>query len=151
MRVLDLLSPKAICLRLQANNKQALLRELAQTLSYAHPEISADKFLQTLEAREKLGSTGLGEGVAIPHGKLAELGTLVGCLGISHEGVEFEALDKKASHLFFALVSPENVPAAHLKALARISRLFRNASFRKALLAATTAETVLSLVEAQDV
>jgi len=151
MRVIELLSPKAICLHLQAKNKQALLQELAQTLANAHPNISADKFLKTLKAREKLGSTGLGEGVAIPHGKLAELKTLVGCLGISQEGVDFDAFDKKASHLFFALVSPENAPAAHLKALARISRLFRNASFRMALLAAATPETVLSLVDTKDV
>ena len=151
MRVFELLSPNAICLHLQAQNKPAVLRELAQTLSYAHPKVSADKFLQTLTAREKLGSTGLGEGVAIPHGKLAELGTLVGCLGISQQGVNFDAFDKKNSHLFFALVSPENAPAAHLKALARISRLFRNAEFRAALLKATTPEMVLSLVDEKDV
>ena len=151
MRVIELLSTKAICLHLQARNKPALLRELAQTLSHAHPKVSADKFLQTLEAREKLGSTGLGEGVAIPHGKLAEMDTLVGCLGISQEGVDFDAFDKKNSHLFFALVSPESAPASHLKALARISRLFRNASFRVALLAASSPEAVLSLVDDRDV
>jgi PTS system nitrogen regulatory IIA component len=151
MRVIELLSPKAICLHLQAKSKPALLRELAQTLSHAHPNISADKFLQTLEAREKLGSTGLGEGVAIPHGKLAELNTLVACLGVSQQGVEFDAFDKKPSHLFFALVSPESAPASHLKALARISRLFRNASFRAALLSAATPEAVLSWVEEKDI
>ncbi|MCL2012224.1 MAG: PTS sugar transporter subunit IIA [Cystobacterineae bacterium] len=151
MRVIELLSPKAICLHLQAQNKPALLGELAQTLSQAHPGISAEQFLRTLEARERLGSTGLGEGVAIPHGKLTELSTLVGCLGVSQQGVEFDAFDKKASHLFFALVSPESVPAFHLKALARISRLFRKAAFRAALLAATTPEMVLSLVEKEDI
>ncbi|MCL2626588.1 MAG: PTS sugar transporter subunit IIA [Cystobacterineae bacterium] len=150
MRILELLSTKAICLHLQAQNKQALLRELAQMLSCAHPNISANDFFQTLEAREKLGSTGLGEGVAIPHGKLPKLGTLVGCLGISQQGIEFDAFDKKPSHLFFALVSPLSTPASHLKALARISRLFRNASFRKALLTAHSPEAILGLVDSND-
>ncbi|MCL2178451.1 MAG: PTS sugar transporter subunit IIA [Proteobacteria bacterium] len=151
MRILELLSAQTVCLHLQAQNKQDLLRELAHMLSHAHPSICAEDFFQTLEVREKLGSTGLGEGVAIPHGKLPGLGTLVACLGISQQGIEFEAFDKKPSHLFFALVSPESFPAFHLKALARISRMFRKAPFRAALLAATTPQVVLELVDAHDV
>ncbi|MBS1150752.1 MAG: putative IIA-like nitrogen-regulatory protein PtsN, partial [Myxococcaceae bacterium] len=103
-----------------------------------------------LEEREKLGSTGIGEGVAIPHGKLAGLPTLSASFGVSRSGVDFDAIDGKRTYLFFALVAPENSAGLHLKALARISRLFKSSSFRDAILAAQTSAEIYALIAQED-
>ena len=93
---------------------------------------------------------GIGEGVAIPHGKLPGLGNLVAAFGVSRQGVDFEAIDGKPTHLFFALVAPENSAGVHLKALARISRLFKNPRFRAAILEAPTVEAIHALIVQED-
>jgi nitrogen PTS system EIIA component len=106
--------------------------------------------VEVLREREKLGSTGIGEGVAIPHGKHAGLTQLLAAFGVSREGVDFEAIDGKPTHLFFALVAPENSAGVHLKALARISRLFKNPRFRAAILEAGSAADIHALIVQED-
>ena len=106
--------------------------------------------MQVLLDREKLGSTGVGDGVAIPHGKLPGLPALVAVFGRSRQGVEYRAADGKPARLFFALFAPENSAGAHLKALSRVSRVFRLPAFREAIMAAPTAEEIHRLILAED-
>ena len=150
MRISEFLSPEALIADLQARDKQAVLREISAVLARAHPSLKEERLVEVLREREKLGSTGIGEGVAIPHGKLPGLGNLVAAFGVSRQGVDFEAIDGKPTHLFFALVAPENSAGVHLKALARISRLFKNPRFRAAILEAQTARDIHALIAQED-
>ena len=138
MTITDLVAPEAILPALKVNSKKQALQELAAKAAELTGQNERSVF-EVLLQREKLGTTAVGYGVAIPHGKLPELSALTASFGVSHAGIDFEAHDKKPTFLFFALVAPENSAGLHLKALARISRLFRNASFREAILQAAGA------------
>lgn len=150
MRIAEFLSPQAIIADMQARTKTEVLRELSAALVRAHPNLQEDKLAEVLREREKLGSTGIGEGVAIPHGKLPGMTQLLATFGVSRQGLDFEAIDGKPTHLFFALVAPENSAGVHLKALARISRLFKNPRFRAAILEAPTAADIHTLIVQED-
>jgi PTS system nitrogen regulatory IIA component len=100
--------------------------------------------------REALASTAIGEGVAIPHGKLPAVTEIVACLGRVPAGVDFDAMDKQPTYLFFVLVAPESSTGAHLKALARISRVFKDASFRRRLLDAPDADAMYAVIAEED-
>jgi PTS system nitrogen regulatory IIA component len=97
--------------------------------------------------REGLASTAIGDGIAIPHSKLDCVGRLIGCIGRSTPGVEFDSLDGRPTHLFCALISPVSAPGIHLKALAQISNLLRNAGFRASVMNAPTADAMYRLIE----
>lgn len=150
MKITEFLSPDAVIGSLSAKEKSAVLEELCRPLASRLPNVSVEQLREVLEDREKLGSTGIGEGVAIPHGKLPGLPSLMATFGRSIEGVDFDAIDGKPTHLFFALVAPENSAGIHLKALARISRLFKNAKFRQAILEAGSAEEIYRLIAEED-
>ncbi|RKH72885.1 PTS sugar transporter subunit IIA [Corallococcus aberystwythensis] len=150
MRIADFLSPQAVVADMQSRTKPEVLRELSATLARAHPTLREDRLVAVLQEREKLGSTGIGEGVAIPHGKLAGMDSLQAAFCVSRAGVDFESIDGKPTHLFFALVAPENSAGVHLKALARISRLFKNPRFRAAILEAPTAADIHALIVQED-
>lgn len=150
MRIAEFLSVEAVTPALTATTKIEVLQQLAKALARAHPQIAEARFLQVLEEREKLGSTGMEKGVAIPHGRLAELPTLIACFGVSREGVDFEARDGRPSQFFFALVAPENSAGLHLKALSRLSRLFRSDSLKDNILATTDASAVHALLLQED-
>jgi PTS system nitrogen regulatory IIA component len=126
------------------------LAELCNPLAATQPGLKGERLVEVLEQREKLGSTGIGEGVAIPHGKMADLSRLVASFGVSRAGVNFDAIDGKPTHLFFALLAPENSAGIHLKALARISRLFKNPQFRDSILAAKNTAEIYALITAED-
>ncbi|MBM2837586.1 MAG: IIA-like nitrogen-regulatory protein PtsN [Deltaproteobacteria bacterium] len=100
--------------------------------------------------REKLGSTGIGDGVAIPHGKLKDVKVMMAAFGRSSRGVDFQAIDGKPVHIFFMLVAPEEMAGPHLKALARISRLLKEPSRRKAFLEAKSREDIYRLISEGD-
>jgi len=125
-----------IVAELHANDKEGILREMALHLSGASADVHAhaDEVLGALLTRERLGSTGVGEGVAIPHAKIPGLRSLVACFGRTLQGVPFDAIDYQPVRLIFVLLAPENSAGAHLKALARISRLLKNAEFRTRLM-----------------
>jgi nitrogen PTS system EIIA component len=150
LRIADFLSPQAVVADMQSRTKPEVLRELSATLAKAHKSLSEDRLVAVLQEREKLGSTGIGEGVAIPHGKLAGMDSLQAAFCVSRQGVDFESIDGKPTHLFFALVAPENSAGVHLKALARISRLFKNPRFRAAILEAPTAADIHALIVQED-
>lgn len=149
MKIVEFLRPEAVIASLSGQTGQAVLAELCKPLA-ATNKVDGQRLLETLLEREKLGSTGIGEGVAIPHGKLAALPGLMASFGRSAPGVDFRAIDGKPTHLFFALFAPENSAGAHLKALARISRIFKNPAFREAILKAADAGEIYRLIEAED-
>jgi PTS system nitrogen regulatory IIA component len=150
MRIEDILVPELVLPTLQGTTKAGILAELAGTVADHHPEVDRAKLLTALEDREKLNSTALGDGVAIPHGKLSGIKRVFAAFGRCPTGVDFESLDGKPTHLFFLLVAPEESAGAHLKALARISRLLKSAEFRQQLLAATDAEAVYAVIRDED-
>jgi nitrogen PTS system EIIA component len=150
MKIMDILVREAVILDIQSTAKQDVLRELSSALAAAEPELDAERLLAILLERESLQSTGIGDGVAIPHGKMPGLSRLVASFARSRSGVDFESIDGQRTHLFFLLVVPEQSGGQHLKALARISRFFRDASFRKSLAEAESLEDVFRAIEEED-
>ena len=149
MKIVEFLRPDCVIHDLSGQTGPAVLAELCRPLVQSQ-KVDAQRLLETLLEREKLGSTGIGEGVAIPHGKVPGLPGLVASFGRSVPGVDFRAIDGRPTHLFFTLFAPENSAGAHLKALARISRIFKNAAFRDAIMKAADAAEVYRLIEAED-
>ncbi len=149
MKIVEFLRADAVIANLTGQTGPAVLAELCRPIA-ATQRVDAQRLVDTLLDREKLGSTGIGEGVAIPHGKVPGLPGLVASFGRSIAGVDFRAIDGRPTHLFFTLFAPENSAGAHLKALARISRIFKNAAFRDAIMKAPTADEVYRLIEAED-
>ena len=137
-------------LDLGVRTKRDVLAEMAAALAKVEPRIEADRLLEVLLEREALQSTGIGEGVAIPHGKMPGLDRLVAAFARSSEGVDFESIDGQSTHHFFLLVVPEHSGGQYLKALARISRFFRNAAFRQRLADAESLEEVIRAIEEED-
>src|SRR5437763_15053810 len=113
-------------------------------------EIYRERLIKSLEDRELLNSTALGDGVAIPHGKLPGLKRVLAAFGRSLAGVDFQSLDGKPTHLFFLLVAPEDSAGAHLKALARISRLLKEETFRRRLMEAPSARELFETIRTED-
>ena len=149
MKIVEFLRPEAVIANLAGQNGPAVLAELCRPLASV-PRADPQRLVETLLDREKLGSTGIGEGVAIPHGKVPGLPGLLASFGRSVPGIDFRAIDGRPTHLFFALFAPENSAGAHLKALARISRIFKNPAFRETLLKASSADEIYRLIEAED-
>jgi PTS system nitrogen regulatory IIA component len=150
MRILDLVPPGAVVDGLRSETKEGVLRELSEVVCRLLPSLSPDRLASILMEREALGSTGIGEGVAIPHGKVPGIERLVAAFGRSLEGVQFASLDGKPARLFFLVVAPENSAGMHLKALARISRLLKDERFRRKLLAAEGADGLLQVLREED-
>jgi PTS system nitrogen regulatory IIA component len=153
MKIVDFVGPELIVPQLQAHEKSAVIRELADHLA-AHvtgpQKIDREVLAKVLLERERLASTAIGEGVAIPHGKLDAVGKLVAVVGRATEGVDFDSMDGRPTHLFFVLVAPENSTGVHLKALARISRLFKDPEFRTRLMQAKDAADIYRVIADED-
>ncbi len=150
MKMSDFLDPRAVVSDLKATNKKEVLEELCTALVSLHPTLDRDRMVGILLDRERLGSTGVGEGVAIPHGKMGDLGELIACFGRSARGVAFEAVDDQPVSLLFLLFAPENSAGVHLKALAKISRLLKRPSVREELLHAGSKEDVYAILTRED-
>jgi len=126
MKITDILSKQAIKIGMEATNKEEALKELVDVLTTVKDVGDKKAIVKALIERENLGSTGIGQGIAIPHGKTDRVSELVAVLGISKKGVNFEALDGEPVFIFFLLVAPRDSAGPHLKALAKISRLLRD-------------------------
>jgi nitrogen PTS system EIIA component len=151
MKITDILSEDMVVSALRGRTKGEVIDELARVVSEHHRgEIDQGRLVQALEDRERLNSTALGEGVAIPHGKLPGLKRVVAAFGRSPAGIDFSSLDGKPTHLFFLLVAPEDSAGAHLKALARISRLLKDESFRTRLLNASNGAELYRTIREED-
>jgi len=149
MKLMDLMNKKAIIPELTGKGKKEVLLELCQVVA-AQEGLETAPLLEVLLEREKLGSTGIGEGIAIPHGKTTATDKLVVACGRSPQGVDFDSMDGKPTHLFFLLLAPENTAGAHLKALAKISRLLKEPDFRRKLLAASGTDEIYQLIASKD-
>lgn len=152
MKITDFLSERAISVDLSATNKDGVIQELVKLLVKAGEIKPSDeeKLVPILLAREALGSTGIGQGVGIPHGKTNCVRQLVAALGISRHGVNFDSLDGDSAHIFFLLVAPEDSAGPHLKALARISRLLKDRFFRENLKEAKDEKQILRVLQQEE-
>lgn len=152
MKISEFLRERAVSVSLRATDRPGVIRELVQLLVKAGEvkQEDVDRFVETLLAREALGSTGIGQGVGIPHGKSNCVKELVGAFGVSPKGVNFESLDGEPVYLFFLLVAPEDSAGPHLKALARISRLLKDKFFRDSLREAKDERQILRIIQQED-
>ncbi len=150
MKITDLLDEASVVQDLHASTKKGVLEELSTVLVQKGRLPDRDKVVEVLLEREKLGSTGIGDGIAIPHGKMEGIKQVVASFGRSIQGVNFESIDNKPTHLFFLLVAPENSAGVHLKALARISRLLKDPSFRNRLLEAENSRSIFQIIVEED-
>jgi PTS system nitrogen regulatory IIA component len=150
MKITEILSQDMVLPDLRGTTKPEILHELAQSFTSQFPNLSADAVAAVLNERERLGSTAIGDGIAIPHGKIRGVNRIVGAFGRHKKGVDFDSLDGKPTHLFFVLIAPEESTSLHLKALARVSRLFRDNAFRERLETAETAEDLYKYIVEED-
>jgi len=145
MEISDLLAPEAVLASLKAHGKKQLLQEMAERAAKL-TGLSDRRIFETLIERERLGSTGMGQGIAIPHGRIAGLPKIMGLFARLETPIAYEAVDDQPVDLVFLLLAPEGAGADHLKALARVSRLLRNKATCEKLRAASKPEVLYALL-----
>ena len=150
MKILDILPMDSIVPELKGRTKKQVIEELIDAMARHKPQVDRERLMKVLLDRERLGSTGIGDGIAIPHGKLGDLDQLALSFGRSIEGVDFESMDGKPVHLFFLLVAPETCSGIHLRALAKIARLLKNGTVRKQLGKVGMREDIHAVIEQED-
>jgi PTS system nitrogen regulatory IIA component len=149
-RIRDILDGDLIIEELQSDDKDGVLREFAALLARTGRVRDADELARVLLQRESQCSTGIGDGVAIPHARSKVVGEMVIAFARSGRGIAFDAIDGRPAHLFFLLVTPEDRPGEHLKTLARISRILRNSVLREELLRSTARQEIQKLLIDED-
>jgi nitrogen PTS system EIIA component len=150
MNIVDLIQRDMLIPALSSTSKAGIIKELAAHLSARYDDIDREALTRVLIDREGLASTAIGEGVAIPHGKLPTVSEIHACVGRAPQGVDFDSMDGQPTYLFFVLVAPEHSTGAHLKALARISRVFKDVDFRRRLLRARDADAMYEIIAEED-
>ena len=150
MKIMDFLDKRAITANLKATDKESAVRELVDLLTSAGDIKNKEELIKSVLTRESLGSTGIGQGIGIPHAKTQTVKSLVAAFGLSQIGVNFESLDGEPVHIFFLLVAPEESAGPHLKALARISRMLKDKHFRDMLRKAKDEKEVLRIIQEED-
>jgi PTS system nitrogen regulatory IIA component len=150
VKITDFLSVQTVIPALVNHEKNAILEEMAEWFAANYPGLEKQKVLDVLLERERISTTAIGEGVAIPHGKLPGVERVLGVFARSPRGVDFASLDGGLTHLFFVLIAPENAAADHLKALARISRLLKDEAFRRRLMAGQTSQELFATIAEED-
>jgi len=149
MKILDLLNKDAILPDMQSTDKKGAIEELAAPIvrpTGADPT----ELVDVLMARERLGTTGIGGGIGIPHGKLRGLDSLQLSFGLSKKGINFDSMDGKPTHIFFLLITPENSTGLHLKLLAQISKILKNDHFKEKLMCAASADDLYGIIKEED-
>jgi len=150
MKLSEIFTPNLIISYLKAQDKKGVLEELSQIITDQNPSLNKRSVLQVLLERERLGSTGIGDGIALPHGKLAELSNLLISFGRSINGLDFDSIDEQPAYLFFLLLAPENSAGMHLTALAKISRMLKDANFRQRLMGAKSRKEIYKVIMDMD-
>lgn len=150
MKLSSIILKENILPRLESRDRRGVLREMSQLLAKVEPGLKEEEVYNLLEEREKLGSTGIGCGVAIPHGKIPSAKKMLGCFGKSVEGIDFQSQDGELAHLFFVLIAPENVSGLHLKVLSRLSRMLKSKAVREQFMAAQDAEEIFGIILKED-
>jgi len=152
MQIMDFLSKKAIITDIKSTRKEDVIKELVDALINGGDieKRARNKLIESLMNREALGSTAIGQGIAIPHAKSDCVGKLVAAFGLSSKGVDFDSLDGEPAYIFFLLVAPQDSAGPHLKALARISRLLKDKYFRDTLRASIDEKAVIKIITQED-
>jgi len=150
MYLYELLDKDSIVISLASNTKDDVLEEMVDVLHHTAKITSRDTVLKAILDRERIMTTGIGNGVAVPHCKTAAVDHLVAALGISPQGIDFQAPDNQPAHLIFILVAEENNPGPHVRALARLARLLSNKDVRNALLASRSPEDLLQTIREKE-
>lgn len=152
MKIMDFLSKKAILFDIKSAKKEDVIKELVDALIAAGDveKNHRNKVIEFLMERESLGSTAIGQGIAIPHAKCDCVTKLVGAFGLSKKGVDFDSLDGEPVYMFFLLLAPQDSAGPHLKALARISRIFKDKYFRENLRNCTDDKVVIKIISQED-
>jgi nitrogen PTS system EIIA component len=152
MQIMDFLSKKAIVTDLKSTKKEDVIKELVDALINAGDieKRCRNKLIEALMTRESLGSTAIGQGIAIPHAKSDCVVKLIAAFGLSKKGLDFDSLDGEPAHIFFLLVAPQDSAGPHLKALARISRLLKDKYFRDTLRSSTDDKSVIKIIAQED-
>lgn len=152
MKIMEFLSKKAIIPEIKSTKKEEVIKELVDALVNAGEieKASHNRLVEALMERESLGSTAIGQGIAMPHAKCGYVNKLVGAFGLSKKGVDFDSLDGEPVYIFFLLVAPQDSAGPHLKALARISRLFKDKYFRDNLRTCTDDKSIIKVLAQED-
>ena len=150
MKLVDVVVSQASVLDMRARTKKEALRELAEAISAAVPELETNSLVETLMEREKLGTTAMGDGIAIPHARLDHVDRIMVSFGKSRVGVDFESVDGDLTRLYFRLVAPKKEGSAHLLALARLSRVLSHEEFRQRLLEIEDVDELLRALEQEE-
>lgn len=150
MKISDFLKKESIIPLLSSKSKKEVLGELSELVASQYPSLNSESLVDTLQQREDLCSTALDSGVAIPHCKMSGLNTIIAAVGKSDQGVDFDSLDGKPSHLFILILAPDNSAGSHLKLLARISNVFKSPVFRQRIMNAETQEDMYDLIAEED-
>jgi PTS system nitrogen regulatory IIA component len=150
VKLLDFLKEEWVIPELSGTDKPSVLKELSETLMSPCGMSSSEELVQVLLEREKLGSTGIGKGVAIPHGRLKRLNHFFISFGRSTQGVDFDSIDQKPCQIFFLVMAPENSGVANLNLLGRIAKLLKDPSFKKRLMEAKTQKEIFEIISDED-
>lgn len=150
MKIVEFIKQETTCANLESSGKMDVLGELSSLLEKVCSGITADQITTLLIERERLATTGIGEGVAIPHAKIDNIDSICAAIGISRTGIQFDAVDGQPVHIFIALLAPQNSTGEHLKALARISRILKDPIFRSQLREAKTSGEVYDAILKED-
>ena len=149
MKICDVLQKETILADLKATTKKGLLEELVAPVSEI-ASVNPEDLVRVLMEREQLGSTGIGGGIGIPHGKMKDIESLILGFGLSRKGVDFESLDGQPTHIFFLLITPENSTGLHLKLLSAISRILKNDPFKARLMNARSGDEIFEIIKEED-
>jgi len=149
MKILDNLKKEAILGDLKSQDKKGIIEELVTPIA-SIASINYEDIVRVLLERERLGSTGIGNGIGIPHGKLKGIDSLILGFGLSRKGIDFESMDGQPTHIFFLLISPENSAGLHLKLLAQISKILKVDSFREKLIQASNTDEIYDIIRNVD-
>jgi PTS system nitrogen regulatory IIA component len=150
MRLVDILAPELVVPELRGTEKNEILREFAEAFAAVYPQLRTEEIVRVLQEREQGGTTAIGDGIAIPHGRLPGLDRIVAAFGRHPRGVDFQSIDGKPTYLFFVLLLPEDSTGLHLKALARVSRLLKDAEIRRRLIASADAAEIYRVIREAD-
>lgn len=150
MKLPDIIEENNIIPELKAKDKKGVLEELAEVISSHEPSIDKGALVKVLVERERLGSTGIGDGVAIPHGKMNGVSRPIISFGRSRQGLDFDSMDGQPAHLFFLLIAPEDSSSVHLQVLAKIAKILKNRDFRKKLMETGTKKELYQTIVQTD-
>ncbi|MDD5009979.1 MAG: PTS sugar transporter subunit IIA [Syntrophorhabdaceae bacterium] len=148
MKIAEILLEQCVVADIKGKTKREIIAELVEALEKARLIEDVETVVNVVMEREKLGSTGIGNGVAVPHGKLKNINNIVCALGRSQNGVDFDAVDRGLVHIFFLVLAPEDSASLHLKVLSRITKILRDQSLRKKVIKlSNTHDIYMSILE----